>query len=75
MLPSKLRQLLPHSWKYHKARNLFAADPVLAQQAADLVLEKLQLRGVVVPIPSGGLFGSYQLSAEARKGLENRLGL
>jgi hypothetical protein len=74
LLPSKLRKVLPHLWRYHKDRSLFAADPVLAQHAADLVLEKLQLRGAVLPIPSGALFGLYQLSAEARKGLENERG-
>jgi hypothetical protein len=71
MLPSRLRHILPHSWKYHKTRSLFADDLVLAQQAADLIIEKLELRGTVLPIKTGRLVRLYQLSAEAREGMGN----
>ena len=61
---------MPNSWKYHKKRNLFADDPVLAQQAADLVLEKLELRGAIIPVSTGVLGRMYRLSETAAKQLD-----
>ena len=72
LFPNDLRQVLPRSWKYRNKRDLFAGDPVLAQQAVDVVLERLELRGAIVPESSGAVFRTYRLSETAGKWLEGR---
>jgi hypothetical protein len=69
LLPPIISKKLPYDWKYGRDRNVFADDPVLAQQATDLLLEKLELRGAIARTASDSFVPTYKLSDTAQKQL------
>jgi hypothetical protein len=69
LLPRNMYEKLPSKLKLRRVNNTFSDDLVLAQQAADLILNKLELRGAVSAGASGTLTRVYRLSDAAREQL------
>lgn len=66
ILPSAILRRLPFSWRYKYRRSVFAGDPLLSQQVAELILEKLEARGAVARVSDGSINRIYQLSEAAK---------
>ncbi|MDE8347125.1 MAG: hypothetical protein POH28_13275 [Acidocella sp.] len=64
-MPPKITKKLPSSWRYRWVESLFKDDVCLAQQAAELIITKLESRNAVVLVEAGALTREYKLSEAA----------
>ncbi|HVJ52184.1 MAG TPA: hypothetical protein VM689_06970 [Aliidongia sp.] len=66
MFPALVRKKIPNRWRYYSVQSIFSEDHILAQQAVDIILAKLEGRGVITPVKGGSIVPAYELSDAAR---------
>ena len=71
LVPPIISDRMPTSWRYRCRNTIFAEDNMLAQQAADLILQKLEARGAIARVPEGSFIPIYEISESARKQLDD----
>jgi hypothetical protein len=64
-MPPKITKKLPSGWRYRWVESLFKSDVCLAQQAAELIITKLESRNAVRLVEVGALIREYKLSEAA----------
>ena len=70
-IPPKITKKLPSSWRYRWVESLFKNDVCLAQQAAELIITKLESRNAVMLVEAGALTREYKLSEAAIRQLSD----
>jgi len=72
-LPRSIRKALPHRWQVAQQGNYFATDPLLAQQATDLIIHKLEKRNAIIRIETPSLVPEYRLAESIRQEIDDDL--
>ena len=70
-IPPKITKKLPFRWRFRWVESLFKNDVCLAQQAAELIITKLESRNAVVLVEAGALVREYKFSEAAIRQLSD----